>query len=205
MIRGWVIFALAAFAAFARINPFVPLEAPEHLSDSRALPPKQMQQEKIDLPPSARILKSVTLTHQDVDGTINKIDKRVDKLIDWHAPVTLDQPGAKRLPRQMGIFAPIESLESLERIAFFTAEELMKINTKDTLMRDFFMPKPSRIVMDFESAVPLESQIAKLDGPYFTQIEITFHATFYRVVITLDSFYPYTLQAVKDGFLLGLN
>lgn len=204
MSRFWV-WCCAATLACARINPFTPLEAPEHLSDSRALPPKQLQEEQIVLPPGARILKSVTLTHQDADGSINKIDRRVEKLIDWHEPVTLNQPGANRLPRQMGIFAPIEALEEVDRIRFFTAAELLKINTKDALIRHFFLPKPSRVVMDFNNSTPLESQIAALEGPYFTKIELSFHGAFYRVIVTLDSFYPYTMQPAQDGYLLGLN
>ncbi|MGE4294800.1 MAG: AMIN domain-containing protein [Campylobacterales bacterium] len=192
-------------AADARLNPFVPLEAPESLSDSRALPPRQLSKEEIQLPPSARILKSVTLTHQDVDGSINRIDKRVDKLIDWHAPVTLNQPEAAHLPRQMGIFAPVEAVEEFEAIRFFTADEVMKLNTHDTMIRHFFLPKPSRVVMDFNNTVPFENRTAKLEGPFFSHIEMSFHATFYRVVITLDSYYPYRIETVKDGYLLGLN
>ncbi|MFS7887359.1 AMIN domain-containing protein, partial [Helicobacter pylori] len=45
----------------------------------------------VDLPTSARILKQITLTYQDIDGSIHSKVVGIDKSIDWHYPLKLSQ------------------------------------------------------------------------------------------------------------------
>ncbi|GHV07237.1 AMIN domain-containing protein [Campylobacterota bacterium] len=191
--------------AIARDNPFFPLSEPTIRTDSGAIAPPQLEDELLTLPPSARILKSVSLTHQSVDGSIGIVERKVEKQIDWHSPVRVDQPNAAKLPRQMGVFIPVEGLEEFSSVRFFVAAEVLKLQTQDEMIRHFFLPRPSRVVMDFNSSIPFNPISNKLEGQFFTSILLDFHENFYRVTVTLDSFYPYTIEAVQDGFLLGLN
>jgi hypothetical protein len=208
MFFSLAIFAISAiFAAslFARQNPF---ELPEDMSDRNstiALLPQQLEEEKIELPLTSRILRGISVTHQEDDGTIATINRRVDRLVDPRALLRVDQPNAEKLPRKSGVFLPVEPLENIERVKFFTAGDVMKIRTKDVLERSFFLPRPGRITLDFNSSVPLKPQSTPLIGGFFTAIDITFHDSFYRVVVTLDAYYPYTIERVSDGYLLGLN
>jgi hypothetical protein len=189
----------------ARINPFEPSEPPNERDDTTSALPRQLGEEKIDLPVGARVIKEIKIVHQENDGSIGSVDRKINKTIDWRAPLRFDQPDAVELPRRAGVFAPISGLEDVDRIQFFAAGDVLKLQTKDDLIRNFFLPRPSRIAMDFNSSVPLEPAIAKLSDGYFTQIELSFHDTFYRVVITLESYYPYAIERVSEGYLLGLN
>ncbi|MDR2639670.1 MAG: AMIN domain-containing protein [Helicobacteraceae bacterium] len=196
---------LFCVAAFARLNPFEPIDHSGDRNDSGAFPPRQLEEISIDLPPSSRALREIKITHQENDGSISTINRKVDRSIDWRAPLRLDQPNAEKLPRKTGSFAPIDELESIGRVKFFVAGDAMKFQTQDRLIRSFFLPRPSRIALDFNSSVPLEPIAVKLKEGYFTQIEISFHETFYRVTVTLDSYYPYAIESVSEGYLLGLN
>ena len=198
-------FFASVSAVIARENPFVPLQEPTERTNSSAIAPAQLESEVIALPESARVLKSLTLTHQAVDGSIATTNRKIEKTIDWHSAIRVDQPNAVKLPRKTGIFAPIEALEEFRRVRFFTAGDVMKLETKDELIRSFFLPRPSRIVIDLNSTEPFDAQNAALGGEYFSAISVTYHDKFYRIVITLDSYYPYSLEAAQGGFELGLN
>lgn len=204
-MRKLLFFTAFSLLLIARENPFEPVEATQNQTDYRAIPPQQITKESIELPPSSRIIKSISITHQEVDGSINKIDKKIEKTVDWHTPIEISQSDANKLPRVKNAFLPVESLEDLKEIAFFVQGDTLKLETKNELYRDFFLPRPSRIVLDFNSSTPIEPTSAVLEGAYFTNISVTFHGTFFRVEITLDSYYPYKISPIKDGFLLGLN
>jgi hypothetical protein len=199
------VFAFFCMLVFARINPFEPIERSEDRNDTGSFPPRQFEQESISLPPSSRALKEIQITHQENDGSLSTINRKIDKSIDSRAPLRIDQPNAEKLPRQTGAFLPIEDLEDIGRIRFFTARDAMKFQTQDQLLRSFFLPRPSRVALDFNSSVPLEPISVKLTDGYFTQIELSFHETFYRVTVTLESYYPYAIERVSEGYLLGLH
>lgn len=204
-MKKLLFFTILALALFARSNPFEPVETTQNQSDYRAMPPKQLDKEILSLPPSSRILKSITITHQEVDGTVGKVDKKIEKTVDWHSPIEITQSDPAKLTRSKNTFFPVEELENLKEISFFIQDDTLKIETKSKLIRDFFLPKPSRIVLDFDSNTPFEAHAAKLDGAYFTNITVSFFDKFYRVEIALDSYYPYKIEPTKDGLLLGLN
>ncbi len=189
----------------ARSNPFEPLTEPDHISHSRAIPPPQLDEQNISLPPSARILKSVILVHQDLDGSINQIEQRIERMIDHNAPVVITQPSARTLPRQMGVYRPVEALEAYGPLRLFVAEDVLKIETEHTLKNSFFKPSPQRIVLDFERDTPVDPASAPLFGGYFSHASIEPHSGFFRLIVTLKSHYPFTVEPVKNGYLLGLN
>jgi hypothetical protein len=204
-VRKLYFSLLFAASLFARINPFEPLDNPNDRNDSRAFLPERLKEELINLPAGAKTLKEIKITHQESDGSISSTDRKIEKSIDWRSPLRVDQPSAAPSPRQTGVFTPIESFEGVDRIAFFVADDVMKLQTKDELIRHFLLPRPSRVTLDFNSSIPLKPQTIKLDDGYFSQIELSFHETFYRAIVTLNGYYPYTIERVSEGYLLGLN
>jgi hypothetical protein len=200
-----LLLLLAPLLLFARSNPFVPLEAPDHISHSRAIPPAQLREQNLSLPPSARLLKSVTLTHQNMDGSIDQISTPVERLIDHNAPVVFGQPSARDFPRQMGVFRPVEALEGFEPLQLFSAEDILKIRTTHTLKNSFFLPEPSRIVLDFAYPDPIDPVDAPLENDYFERASIESHSGFFRLILTLKTHYPFTIEPIREGYLLGLN
>ncbi|MDR0747625.1 MAG: AMIN domain-containing protein [Helicobacteraceae bacterium] len=201
-MRSIALFLLIIPLLWARPNPFEPVE--QEAAESILMPPKQLDEKRVKLPSSARVLKSITFTHQDMDGSIGATSINIDRQIDWHAEIRVDQPDAGLLTRTLGAYTAVEDI-ALEQNLFFIAGDVIKMKTSDGLIRSFFLPRPSRIVMDFNNSLQFEAHSAKLDGDYFTEIDVSFHETFYRVIVTLDSFYPYSIEAVSDGYLLGLN
>jgi hypothetical protein len=201
-MRSIALFLLIVPLLWARPNPFEPIE--HETGESIAMPPKQLEAKRVKLPPSARVLKSITFTHQDMDGSISDTSIDIERQIDWHAEIRIDQPDAELLTRKLGAYTAVEDI-MLDQNLFFIAGDVIKMKTSDGLIRNFFLPRPSRIVMDFNNSLQFEAQSTKLDGDYFKEIMVSFHETFYRVTVTLDSFYPYSIEAVSDGYLLGLN
>ncbi|MDR1451549.1 MAG: AMIN domain-containing protein [Helicobacteraceae bacterium] len=191
--------------ALARLNPFEPIDRSGDRNDSSSFPTRQLEQVTIELPPSSRALREIKITHQENDGSISTINRKVDESIDWRAPLRIDQPNARKLQRQTGAFLPIDELATHDRVKFFIANDIMKIETKDRLIRNFFLPRPSRVALDFNGSVPFDPIGVKLKEGRFAQIELSFHETFYRVIVTLDSYYPYAIEKVSEGYLLGLN
>lgn len=86
----WLFLSLAVILE-ARENPFETNMSPQEVGRTT-----QVKEERTDftnaaitLPSSARILKSASVTFQNLDGSISEEVIAIEKNIDWHAPLVL--------------------------------------------------------------------------------------------------------------------
>ncbi|SFV59767.1 FIG00638667: hypothetical protein [hydrothermal vent metagenome] len=197
-------FVLVLYTAlFARENPFFPaskVPTPNYSTNSV----KQVEPFKnteITLPDSVRILKSVTLTCENIDGSITKKEIHIDKSIDWHNKIIIAQKGINGIQSKKERY---KKLASLKFISFYASEKKLKIKSKDKLLRDFKLVKPNRVVLDFKRDADFRTFTFKGRGA-FKKLTIGNHTRYYRVVIELDGVYTYRIASFKDGYLLILE
>jgi len=177
----------------ARENPFFPTDAAQiqkvtsNIADTK--PP--LGSISHALPDQSRILKEVSFTVQNVDGSIetHKID--VDKSIDWHKPILLMQgkndsavPSTKnsRSSADFGI------------LNLHTQGKSLTIVSSAPLLRHFALAKPNRIVIDFKDEREFSLIEKTLDAAPYVSASVGTHGKFIRATITLDGRYGYTFK-----------
>ena len=184
--------------AFARENPFESLTPPNtdtHTDEQN----RENVFENFDfkLPSTARVLKEIKVVFQNIDGNIEEQTLNINKTIDWHYPLTLSQKDAKLSENTDYVAA--------EKIIFFSKENRLYITTNRKLERDFILPEPFRIILDLKKDPSDTDRVIPLNQKYFTQITLTKYNNFYRVAITLDGNYKYTIQKTDDGYQILLQ
>ena len=198
-----IFLLLTATLLDARENPFQPMEGNSPLSNNRVLPPETLKKEEIMLPPTARIVKEIRVIHQEVDGSLNETVHKVEKQIDWHKPLIVTHDGEGELGKQK-YYKPLV-FQKLPFISFAVAPPYLKITTGDPLIEHYLLNDPYRIVIDFKRDVAFQAVSRELESGFFTKIAVGQHKGRYRVVIYLDSYYPYEILTIEGGVVLGLK
>lgn len=182
----------------ARENPFEAITQPNidtHIDED--IKEKIFQDFDFKLPSTARILKSVKIVYQNIDGSIEEQELPVDKSIDWHYPLTISQKDAK--------INENTDYVSAEKIIFFTKDNKLYITTNRKLERDFILPEPFRIILDLEKESSDSDRNIQLNQKYFSNITLTKYNNFYRAAITLDGHYKYKIHKTDDGYQIILE
>jgi len=138
-------------ALFARENPFVPLKSSKDIGEATSIKDtrKEFVAQSITLPSSARILKSMELHYQNLDGSIESKVVLIDKNIDWHDELVLQklqdkpvmqEPMPSISDEEEQSEAKIEIKKSVNfqnRLTIDFIENNLWIKTKDKKLRDF--------------------------------------------------------------------
>ena len=84
-------FLVIAVMMEARENPFESSLSPENVGQTTQIKDERtdFSTTKITLPSSARILKSATVTFQNLDGSISEEVVAIEQNVDWHLPLIL--------------------------------------------------------------------------------------------------------------------
>ena len=189
--RALLFIAVLALPLFARENPFFPVSGSTipNYSTNQIEKPKPFRSVRIKLPDSVRILKSVTLTCENIDGSISKKEIPINRAVDWHDTIVIyeqkkgaNKHACKTEPKTKKHFKKIGALSF---IAFYARERELKIVTKDKLLRKFKLVKPDRIVLDFKRDADFRTFVFKGTN-IFKKITVGNHKGYYRVVIELD-------------------
>jgi len=193
----------------ARQNPFKPV------IDETVLPITTNNVEKlpefkklyINLPNDARVLKSVTIFYQSIDGSIKKESVKVDKLIDWHKPIIVTQTKFKHKEsvKKSSKNKPISTYKPLPFVKFQLFKKRIKIFTKDKKIRSFHLTTPFKVVIDLKRDAYFLTKKIFLDSPPFVNLNIGNHNGYYRVVVTFDSSYRYKILKVDDGYIIDVQ
>jgi hypothetical protein len=213
----------------ARDNPFKPVidntVLPVTSNTVRETPPFQTL--KIALPSDARVLTSVALYYQSIDGSIKKRVVAVDKAIDWHKPIVVTQEGLpaasekvaastkppKKQVKKATAATSKKTKKSTRKLRFtplpFVAIEVghkqVHIVTKDEKIRAFHLTHPFKVAIDFRRKAGFLTRHISVEKPPFRAIDIGNHAGYYRVVITFDAPYRYTIKKSSDGYILRVR
>lgn len=171
----------------ARDNPFEPEINSKNLQGGfNGIYDSYFKEIHVDLPTSARILKQITLTYQDIDGSIHSKVVGIDKSIDWHYPLKLSQHPLNP--------AAFEKRYQIQDFDFSMANNTMILRSPYKILRSFVLVNPYRIVLDTQKG-PLDIyQNRDLNQKFFSQIKVGTHKDYYRITLVLDGKYRYLLE-----------
>ncbi|PAF50447.1 AMIN domain-containing protein [Helicobacter sp. 13S00477-4] len=182
----------------ARENPFEPLLTPkESQHDTTKNSKEYFESFDFKLPTTARILKTITITYQNIDGSLDTKTIDIDQSIDWHYPLSLNQKNA--------IISEQTKYYTIAPFEFFVKKNKLYIHTPYKIQRNFILPAPHRIVIDIDRKEPNINQSLQINKKYFTKISIGTHNTFYRIVITLDGQYEYKIIQEDQYYVISVQ
>lgn len=180
----------------AREDPFEPPITPKEGQHNQRESKKEFFQDiEIALPSTARVLQKVSITYQNIDGTIATKELQIHQNIDWHYPLELAQKaiGKKYIGEKRLRFGDFELI--FDKNTIFIATQYPNV-------RHFILPSPYRIVLDFEGMDKAINQTQILDKKYIKQVVFSSHENFYRISLELDGQYAYDINAQRDGYML---
>jgi len=221
LIKVLFVALLLLTSLTARENPFFPSNGEKDMPltsniDSKLTPLKRAT---LTLPSTARVIEGVTVNYKSLDGSRHTQSIELDNSVDWHLPIFISQSytneeqkvtapkkkvhKTKKAPKRQSSY---KKIAGIKLISFYSKDKKLKLITKDTIIRNFLLVKPHRIVCDFKRDTNIKSYIKNIGtDSLFTKIRVGNHDGYYRVVIELDGHYRYATKDIKDGYLFELK
>jgi len=202
------------FSLDARENPFFNVdEANMPITSNQNISKEPLKRVSLSFPSTARTIEQISIKYKNLDGTIQTKKLILDNSIDWHLPVFISQTYT---PLKEKIVShnktknkkkeEYKKLFSLPFISFYQNHKTLKVVADATMIRDFLLVHPHRIVFDIKQDVELRSVSKKfLKNKIFTKIRMGNHKGYYRVVVELDGYYSYTLRKNKNSYFFNLR
>lgn len=185
----------------ARENPFFASDEAKkpkvtsNVSDARPM----MGTIKYTFPDQARVLKGVTFTIQNLDGSIEEKSLQIDQSIDWHKALLLTQGGSSG----QSTATNGSSAANFGFVQLSSRGKTLTIKSADVLDRHFALSNPNSIVIDFKHEASFNPSEKLLNAAPYLNASISNHGKFARVTITLDGHYAYTLS--KENGLISIT
>jgi len=220
----FLLLAVLNILLFARENPFEPIIAPHESGKVADTPePSYFTPQSLQLPSSARKIKRILIEYQNMDGSVDTINKALDNEIDWHFPLVVLQQISRsnekvelKTEELKEIKEAVEKKESpkitqkkeikpLSFLSFEIEDKELFIRTKDSIIRDFALAEPTKIVIDFDRIVSFKSRNIETNATFYKIIALGNHDKYYRVAIELDGKYRYKLEKQKEGYKITLE
>ena len=209
----FLIFFITVQSLNARENPFFPAKntvvpsITTNISDTT----QEFTKTSVSLPSTARVLENVIITYKNLDGSISNKKINISKPIDWHKKITISQTKKniciqtnKKSISKDKLKPNFKKIASLRFISFYSFKNMLKIVTKDKLLRSFKLIKPNRIVLDFKRDANFRSY--KFKGfKIFKKLKLGNHSGYYRAVIELDGIYMFDIKKRDYGYLLEVK
>lgn len=200
MNKALLLSSLLVSILFSRDNPFFSTaENQTHTTTSQDdLHKPPLTTMTYNFPNHSRVLKELTFTIQNLDGSTETRKLEIDQSIDWRIPLILSQQG-KVLTKSAPEMAPSAELGF---IRFSSTKNHLSIVTKDPMIRNFSLSDPSSIVVDFKHDGAFEMSQKKLYSTPFTHVKVTSHGTFARATITLDGSHTCNVTKAAQGAMV---
>lgn len=188
---------LIVVISFGRDNPFDPLIVPKDSIRPYYGETSVFNKAEINLPSSARLIKKVEITYQNIDGSIEKQSIDVSGRIDWRMPLTISQ-----------IFKENDSNKITKKEDITIEDNKIYIKYEGKLLQDFVIKEQDKykIVLDLEKNMKYyKLNKIILDKPYFKAVRYGLHDNFLRIVIELDGSYIYNIKQMENGILINVQ
>lgn len=199
MTKTLLLSSLLASLLFSRENPFFSTakNKTNSTTSQENFQKPQLTTMTYNFPNHSRVLKEVTFTFQNLDGTTETRKLEIDQSIDWRAPLILSQARSESVKPSI----PVTTASScdLEFMHFSGSRNHLTITTKDPMIRNFSLSDPSSIVIDFKHNSIFEAYQKELSSVPFTRVIVTNHRKFARATITLDGQHTCKVSKVTSG------
>ncbi|WP_205579843.1 AMIN domain-containing protein [Helicobacter pylori] len=198
MLKKMIGLVVVLSVLLARDNPFEPEINSKNLQGGfNGIYDSYFKEIHVNLPTSARILKKITLTYQDIDGSIHSKVVGIDKSIDWHYPLKLSQHTLNQ--------DAFEKRYQIQDFDFLMVNNTMILRSPYKILRSFVLVNPYRIVLDTQKG-PLDIyQNMDLNQKFFSHIKVGTHKDYYRITLILDGKYRYLLEEKNGAYELQLK
>jgi len=207
---------------YARENPFAPVNQYGGVPLTKPLPAPDFQQEILPVIKAAKCRaeepqeKNTTQQQKQVwkAKTVKSVKKKKKpilftskkksaKQICVSKPLHKKHRTKKRHTQHKLKFHLIYSNDNLK---IYTRGKTLKIITDDTIIKDFRLKQPDRLVLDFGDDFVLYDTIRKtIRSPYIKMVKIGTHACFYRLTFVLAKNYRYHIKHLSNGYLITLR
>ncbi|WP_288546736.1 AMIN domain-containing protein [uncultured Helicobacter sp.] len=192
-----VIIGMIVGIGYGRDNPFEPMIKPQEDNIASNKAKDYFMDFDFKLPSTARILKEITITYQNIDGSIQTQTFPIDKSIDWHYPLLLTQKSA--------IISEDTQYFVIKPFEFYTQGSKLYLHTTQDIVRSFILPTPYRIVLDVKRTDKEVSGFVDIGRKYFSKVSVGTHKDFYRFVITLDGQYTYSINKDDEYYIISVQ
>ena len=202
----------------ARENPFAPVNQYGGEPLTKPLPAPDFQQEIVPVIKAAKCRaeepqETNTTQPKQVWETVKPVKKKKKPIL-----FTKKKPSVK----QISVCKPVHKkhrtkkrplhhklkfhlIYSNDNLKIYTKGKALKIVTDDTVINDFKLKQPNRLVLDFGDDFVLYDTIRKpLRSPYIKMLKIGTHACFYRLTFVLAKNYRYRIKHLSNGYLITL-
>lgn len=195
MKKSILFFGLIVSILQCRDNPFDPIVVPKDSVRPYYGETSVFDKAEITLPSSARLIKKIEVTYQNIDGSIEKKNIDVSGRIDWRMPLTISQ------------ILNEENTNKITKTQDITIENnKLSLKYEGKLLRDFIMKEPNRIVLDFSKNLKYyKTNKIMLNKPYFKSLKYGLHDDFLRIVIELDGSYIYNIKQMQNGITIDVQ
>lgn len=195
----WLLCVAVCVNLFARENPFESVITPKlEEQQTPRIHQDPLSSVEFVLPSTARTIKSVQITYQNLDGSIETKSIELDESIDWHYPLFIAQ-------KAQGAIYASENRFKLGEFELVINQNSIFIATRKKMLRDFILPEPYRLVFDIENVRDNHAQEITFDKKYFKGAQISTHEGFYRISIALDGRYKHSIKSQRDGYVITLK
>ncbi|MDA7818074.1 AMIN domain-containing protein [Sulfurimonas sp.] len=214
MLRFLLLSLLIFISLDARENPFFASigEKDTPFTSNEIDIKTPLKRATISLPAQARLIQKVTIEFKNLDGSLESKSIDLDNSVDWHLPVFISQSynNQEEKPQSKKISQRIKKdnykeIASNKYIKLYSSGKKLKVLTKDSVIRNFLLVNPHRIVMDFKRESDMKSYTKNLSTYIFKKIRVGNHDGYYRTVIELDGIYRYATKKIDAGYLLELH
>ena len=149
------------------------------------------------LPNQARILKEITFSVQNLDGSIETHKMQVDQSIDWHKSLLISQGKVASTTENIKTQSSSSSAD-FGFIHINTAGKRLTLRCSDPFIHHFVLSDPNRIVIDFKKSALFDTVEKQLNAAPYLTASLENHGKFARVTITLDGRYEYKLNKTES-------
>lgn len=210
---------------FSRDDPFSPLITPKDSIRPYYGEREFFNSARITFPSTARLIKKIEVTFQNIDGSLETKSIPLSGKIDWQYPLVLshitnamDTASEDFKPNKI-IESSIDSKDSKKQDSKATTKKSktstkyyeisgnnILLKYKGNLKRHFIMQNPYRIVLDFtQSGKHFDTTKIDINKPYFKTLRYGIHTDFIRIVLELDGSYIYEVSKKDNGVLINVK
>lgn len=197
MKKTLLLSSLLITTLFARENPFFSLSEGSSLPISSEIndhkPP--LTSMTYNFPNNSRLLKDVSFTLQNVDGSFETRKLEIDQSIDWRSPLVLSQSNAQIHSSA----TENKSSSNSSFIQFVNSGNQMSLISKKSMLRHFTLSDPHTVIVDFKYAGVFEPYQKELSSRPYTKVKVTNHGSFARVILTLDGPHVCNVSKTDQG------
>lgn len=200
MNRSLLLSLLLSAAVEGRDNPFFTTNPSQTQKITSNLPDNRPPLGTVpyNFPDQSRIIKEITFTVQNLDGSIETQKIELDRTIDWHKPILITQGKSSVVEND----SMKSSSADFGPIKIETRGKRLSLTSSAQVVRHFALTSPNRIVLDFDDDRSFTKIEKMLSSPPYLSVSVGNHGKFIRAIITLDGRYGYVLK--KSGNIISI-